>query len=149
VNRRFRLAALERLRETRLEEATRALAAARRAAAGAAAARDAVAAELEAAVPAPRATPSAASAAGSRRELLRDRLADAEQAATAAAQEAQHALQAWQVARADLRIVQTLHARHRAAVAAAEARRDQRVLDDLGAQASLRRVDHDGPEEDR
>jgi flagellar biosynthesis chaperone FliJ len=80
---------------------------------------------------------------------LRDRLADAEQAATAAAQEAQHALQAWQVARADLRIVQTLHARHRAAVAAAEARRDQRVLDDLGAQASLRRVDHDGPEEDR
>ncbi len=144
MNRRFRLASLERLRETRLEEATRALAAARRAAAEAATGRDAIAAELDAAVPAPRATPSAATAAGTRRELLRERLAGAEQAAAAAAQEAQHAVAAWQVARADLRIVQTLHARHRAAVAAAQARRDQRALDDLAAQVAVRRDDrHD------
>ena len=140
MNRRFRLAALERLRETRLEEATRTLAAARRAASEAAAARDAIAAELDAAVPAPRATPSAATSARTRRELLRDRLGDAASAAASAAQEAQHALAAWQLARADLRIVQTLHARHRAAVAAAEARRDQRALDDLAGRAAPRRT---------
>jgi flagellar biosynthesis chaperone FliJ len=140
VNRRFRLAAVERLRETRLEEATRALAAARRAAAAAATARDAIAAELGAAVPAPRATPATATAAGTRRELLRDRLTEAGEAAAAAAQEAQHALAAWQLARADLRIVQTLHARHRAALAAAEARRDQRALDDLAGRAAVHRA---------
>jgi flagellar biosynthesis chaperone FliJ len=149
VNRGFRLAALERLREARLEEATRSLAAARRAVAGALAARDAVAAELAAAVPAPRTTPSAATTAGDRRDLLRERLAGAEQAVAAAATDARDALHAWQQARTDLRIVQTLHARHRAAVATAEARRDQRVLDDLAAQAALRRDGADGTEVDR
>jgi hypothetical protein len=72
--------------------------------------------------------------------------AEAAEAAAAAAQEAQHALAAWQLARADLRIVQTLHARHRAALAAAEARRDQRALDDLAGRAAVRRA---GTEEGR
>jgi flagellar biosynthesis chaperone FliJ len=148
MNRGFRLAALERLRETRLGDATRSLAAARRAVADAAAARDAVAGELAAAVPAPRTTPSGALTAGTRRDLLRERLGAAEDAVGAATTEARHALQVWQQARADLRIVQTLHARHRTAVAAAQARRDQRVSDDLAAQASLRR-DADGTEADR
>jgi flagellar biosynthesis chaperone FliJ len=140
VKRGFRLAALERLREARLDEATRSLAAARRAVADAVAARDAVTAELAAAVPAARTTPSAAATAGTRRDLLRDRLATAEDAIGTATAEARVALQLWQQARADLRIVQTLHARHRAAVAEAQARRDQRVLDDLAAQAGTRRA---------
>jgi flagellar export protein FliJ len=148
VNRGFRLAALERLREGRLDEAIRSLATARRAVTEAAAARDAVAAELGSAVPTARTTPSAAAIAGTRRDLLRERLAMAEDHLAAATGEARDALQVWQQARADLRIVQTLHARHRAAVAAAQARRDQRVLDDLAAQAALRR-DADGTEADR
>jgi flagellar export protein FliJ len=139
VNRGFRLAALERLREARLDEATRSLAAARRAVTEAVAARDAVAAELASAVPATRTTPSAAAAAGTRRDLLRERLAAAEDHVAAATGEARDALHVWQQARADLRIVQTLHARHRATVAAAQARRDQRLLDDLAAQAAVRR----------
>ena len=139
MNRGFRLAALERLRETRLDEATRSLAAARRAVNAAVAARDAVAAELAASVPATRTTPSAAATAGTRRDLLRERLAGAEDTVGAATAEARDALHVWQQARADLRIVQTLHARHRATVAAAQARRDQRVLDDLAAQAATRR----------
>jgi len=139
VNARFRLAALERLRETRLDEATRSLAAARRAVTTAVAARDAVAAELASAVPAARTTPSATATAGTRRDLLRERLAAAEDSLATATGEARDALQVWQQARADLRIVQTLHARHRATVAAAQARRDQRSLDDLAAQAAVRR----------
>ena len=139
MNRGFRLAALERLRETRLDEATRSLAAARRAVTAAVAARDAVAAELASAVPAARTTPSAATTAGTRRDLLRERLAAAEDSLAAATGEARDALQVWQQSRADLRIVQTLHARHHATVAAAQARRDQRVLDDLAAQAAVRR----------
>jgi flagellar export protein FliJ len=148
VNRGFRLAALERLREARLEEATRSLAAARRAVSDAAADRDAVAAELASAVPAARTTPSAAATAGTRRDLLRERLATAQDAVRAATEQARDALQVWHQARTDLRIVQTLHARHRAAVAAAEARRDQRVLDDLAAQVAVRR-DRNGTEADR
>jgi flagellar export protein FliJ len=139
VKRGFRLAALERLREARLDEATRSLAAARRVVAEAVAARDAVAAELAATVPAPRTTPSAAATAGTRRDLLRERLAAAQDAVGTATADARVALHLWQQARADLRIVQTLHARHRAAVAEALARRDQRVLDDLAAQAATRR----------
>ncbi len=141
MNRRFRLAALERLRHIRLEEATRALAAARRAAAGALAARDAVAAQLAATVPAQRTAPGTAASAGERRELLRERLDAARQTADETALEAQQALQVWQVARADLKIVQALHARHRAAVAQALARREQRALDDLAGQVALRRQD--------
>jgi flagellar export protein FliJ len=148
VRRGFRLAALERLREARLDEATRSLAAARRAVAEAVAARDAVAAELATTVPAPRTTPSAAATAGTRRDLLRERLAAAQEAVGSANTDARVALQLWQQARADLRIVQTLHARHRAAVAEAQARRDQRVLDDLAAQAAARR-DANGTEADR
>ena len=148
MNRGFRLAALERLREARLDEATRSLAAARRAVTAAVAARDAVAAELAASVPATRTTPSAAATAGTRRDLLRERLAAAEEAVGAATAESRDALHVWQQARADLRIVQTLHARHRATLAAAQARRDQKVLDDLAAQAGQRR-EADGTEADR
>ena len=140
MHRGFRLAALERLREARLDEATRSLAAARRAVTAAVSTRDAVAAELAASVPATRTTPSAAATAGTRRDLLRERLAAAEDAVGSATAEARVALQLWQQARADLRIVQALHARHRAAVAEAQARRDQRVLDDLAAQAAARRT---------
>jgi flagellar biosynthesis chaperone FliJ len=139
VNRRFRLEPLERLRATELERATRALAAARRALDEAVAVRDGLAAALAVAVPGPHTTPGTATAAGLHREALRARIADAEAARGRAREHVDAALTAWQAARARLRVVENLHDRHRAAMAAADARRDQLVLDDLAAQVALRR----------
>jgi flagellar export protein FliJ len=137
VSRRFRLAPLERLRDARLEEATRALAQARRAFADAGAARDAVAARLAAATPRG-GWPGAAALAGYHRAYLRDRLAEAEAAVTAAAAGVDEALAAWHAARTDVRAVRTLHERYEATLAAADARREQVVLDDLAAGLSFR-----------
>jgi flagellar biosynthesis chaperone FliJ len=139
VNRRFRLEPLERLRGTELEQATRALAAARRALVDAVAARAGLAASLAVAVPGPLTTPGTATAAGLHRDALRARIADADAARAGAQEHVDAALRAWQDARARLRVVENLHDRHRTALAAADARRDQLVLDDLAAQAALRR----------
>jgi flagellar export protein FliJ len=137
VGRRFRLAPLERLRDARLEEATRALAQARRAFTEAGAARDAVAARIPAATP-HGASPDAAALAGYHRAYLRDRLVEAEAAVTAAAEAVGQALAAWHAARTEVRAVRSLHERYRATLAAADARREQLVLDDLAAGATLR-----------
>jgi flagellar protein FliJ len=137
VSRRFRLAPLERLRDARLEEATRALARARRTFSEACAARDAVAIRITGATPLGTA-PDAAALAGYHRAYLRDRRADAEAAVTAAACAVDEALAAWHAARADARAVRTLHERYRATLAAADARREQLVLDDLAAGAVRR-----------
>jgi flagellar biosynthesis chaperone FliJ len=144
VNPRFRLHALERLRTTQLEDATTALAAARRALTDAVAHRDAVAARLARAVQEPRTTPPAAAAAVAHRSVLREKLADADGGRRLAERQLDVAVRAWQDARAGLRAVQTLHDRHRAALAAAAARRDQLVLDDLAAQVALRRAAESG-----
>ena len=138
MNRRFRLASLERLRGTELDGATQALAGARAALTAAVAARDAVAARLARAVPPARSTPDEVSAAALHREALRSRLADADAARQLAEQQVTGAVEAWRVARAGLRAVESLHERHRAALVAAAARTDQLVLDDLAAQVSLR-----------
>ena len=139
MNRRFRLEPLERLRATELEQATRALADARRALADAVTARERLVASLAVAVPGPRTTPGTATAAGLHRDALRARIADADGAVLSAQERLDAALRARQDPRARLRVVEKLHDRHRAALAAADARRDQLVLDDLAAQAALRR----------
>jgi flagellar export protein FliJ len=132
VSRRFRLAPLERLRDARFEQATRALAQARRAFAEAGAARDAVADRITAATPRG-VSPDAAALAGYHRAYLRDRLSEAEAAVAAAARGVDEALATWHAARTDVRAVRTLHERYRATLAAADARREQLVLDDLAA----------------
>jgi flagellar export protein FliJ len=137
VSRRFRLAPLERLRDSRLEEATRALALARRTLTEAGAARDAVAARINGALPRG-ASPDAAALAGYHRAYLRDRLAEAEAAVTAAARGVDDALTTWHAARTEVRAVRSLHERYRATLAAADARREQLVLDDLAAGLSSR-----------
>lgn len=138
MNRRFRLASLERLRGSEVDDATRALAAARGALTAAVTARDAVAARLAGAVPPARSTPHEVAATGVHREALRSRLADADAARQLAEQQVAGAVEAWRAARAGLRAVESLHDRHRAALVAAAARTDQLVLDDLAAQASIR-----------
>ncbi len=138
MNRRFRLGPLERLRAARLDAAAHTLAAARRALGDAMATRDALVARLGAAVPPVRATAEQPAHAGSHRDLLRARLADAEHDIIDAERKVERALGGWRAARAELRAVEALHQRHRAAVAAADARAEQRVLDDLAAQAARR-----------
>jgi flagellar biosynthesis chaperone FliJ len=138
VNRRFRLASLERLRGTELDDAARALAAARVALTAAVATRADVAARIAGAVAPARSTPDEVTGAGRHREALRSRLADADAARQLAEQQLAGAVEAWRAARAGLRAVESLHDRHRAALVAAAARTDQLVLDDLAAQVSLR-----------
>ncbi|HVN14049.1 MAG TPA: flagellar FliJ family protein [Kineosporiaceae bacterium] len=138
MNRRFRLAALERLRGARLDEAARDLATARRLLADAVATRESVTAGLAAAVPPQRATPGQPALAGAHRDLLRARLVDADRQVVDAEREVARALGGWRCARADRKAVEALHRRHRSAVAAADARAEQRVLDDLAARAARR-----------
>jgi flagellar export protein FliJ len=139
VRARFRLAALERVRGTRLETALSVLATARRGVEGAVTAREAIAAQLAAALPPVSASPSEAIRASHHRDRLRAGLADAGRAVADAEREVDLAVAAWRAARAELRAVEALHERHRAARALAGARRDQLVLDDLAAQSALRR----------
>jgi flagellar biosynthesis chaperone FliJ len=134
--RRFRLAALERLRGARLEEAARDLALARRLLADALSRHDALEADLAACMPAARSGRDAVVVAGDRRILLRERLTQSNSDVDSAREHAVTAMGAWRSARADLEVVQALHERHRAAVAADDARRDQRELDDLAATRS-------------
>ena len=59
-------------------------------------------------------------------------------AVTAAARGVDEALATWHAARTDVRAVRTLHERYRATLAAADARREQLVLDDLAAGPAAR-----------
>jgi flagellar export protein FliJ len=137
MSRRFRLAPVERVREARVAEAARALAGARRTFAEAGVARDALAARLASAGPRG-VSPEDEALAGYHRAYLRDRLADAETAVAEAARGVDEALAAWHAARSGLRAVEALHERYRATLAAADARREQIVLDDLAAQTGRR-----------
>jgi flagellar export protein FliJ len=138
VTRRFRLGTLERLRDDRLEEAGHALAAARRAFAEAGRDREDLAGRLAGATTPGSATPEVAALSAFHRAYLRDRLTAADAAVAATARRVEGAIAAWRAARADLRGVQALHQRYRATLAAADARRDQIVLDDLAAGAARR-----------
>lgn len=131
MQRRFRLAAVERLRTAAVDAAATRLGGAQRELAGAVSRHGALGAELATCVPPAVSTSDGVLSAAWRRDQLRDELllaaGQVEQARAALAA----ATAGWQSTRADLRAVELLHERHRAAVAAHDARSEQRTLDDL------------------
>jgi len=129
----FRLAAVERLRTRKLEDAGRALARARQELVQARARQDLLHAHLLGCMPAPAAPPAQVDAVGQRRAQLRDRLAEADAEITRLSVQAEAARDGWLAARGDLRAVEALHERHRIAVRTEQDRRDQRLADDLAA----------------
>ena len=134
--RRFRLETVERLRAARLEAGGRELVAAGAALADARERRDFIAARLLASGLSSRATPEEALSLVARRDLLREQLALAAREVAARVAEAELARVAWLRARSGLRAVEALHERHRRAVRAEQARRDQAETDELAAAAS-------------
>jgi flagellar biosynthesis chaperone FliJ len=149
MSRRFRLSALERLRGGTLADAARALGLARREVAEAQAHRGEVERELKNCdANTPQTAPYAAQSAASRRERLREDLRRAgDRVGTAQSQELA-AVAGWHSARADLRAVEALHERHRLSLVEADARAEQRTLDELAG--AVRRIrpdlDDDWPE---
>lgn len=133
MSRRFRLAALERLRTGALADAARALAAARRDVTAALAHRDQLRRDLDATRAAPHSTPAEHETAAARRHRLREDLARAGERCSAAQSQELAALAAWNAARSDLRAVEALHERHRLAVAEQDARAEQREIDEFAA----------------
>jgi flagellar export protein FliJ len=65
------------------------------------------------------------------KDVLREQIYDAEERIAEHQVEVATAREAWMRARGDLRAVQALHERHRAAVRREQARREQRELDEL------------------
>ena len=137
MNRRFRLATVERLRTARMEAGGRELVAANTAVQAARERRSVIVARLEACHGPLRATPENFISVAGRRERLREELAavDTEVADLMAA--AQRARADWLRARAELRAVQSLHQRHIEALRHEEGRREQAELDDLAGTRSL------------
>jgi flagellar biosynthesis chaperone FliJ len=144
MNRRFRLGALERLRSGKLAEAARALGLARREVTQAQAERGRIQADLQSCDPPPQTAPFAAQAAASRRERLREDLSRAGDRVSHAQSQEVAAVTGWHSARADLRAVEALHELHRAALADADARTEQRMLDELAGATRRARQDLDG-----
>jgi flagellar FliJ protein len=147
MNRRFRLAAVERLRAGKLADAARALGQARRELAAALGYRDRITAELQQTTAAWRSTPAEQQSAEQRRLRLRESLALAGERCAAAQSQELAALAAWNAARSDLRAVEMLHERHRLALAEADARAEQREIDEFAAlshQRTARDTDEDG-----
>lgn len=138
MNRRFRLATVERLRSNGLDRATADLASARTALRAAQESVEALHAAIDACLPSGRVSPADVATAAMRRELLREQVDRAIGDVAAAQQEVARATAAWHTARADLRAVEALHDRHRASVAEQDARREQRLTDDLAVIAAVR-----------
>ena len=136
MNRRFRLATVERLRTARMEAGGRELVAANTAVQAARERRSVLVARLEACHGPRRATPENLISVAGRRDRLREELAavDAEVADLVTA--AQRARTNWLRARAELRAVQSLHQRHVEALRHEEARREQAELEDLAGTRS-------------
>jgi len=137
VNRRFRLRTLHRLRERRLDAAAGELAKARWALAEAQAQHRTLTEAVHACIAPAHATPEQLSGAAVRRDLLRQRVHRAAETVQRRHDELCAALDAWRGARTELRAVEALHERHRQAVAAGDARREQRQADDLASVAVL------------
>ncbi len=131
MNRRFRLAALERLRASAVQESTRALGAARRALEDAQARQARLQEQLAACAAPARCAPQDALALAERRAWLREQLLLGAGQIEEAGAGVTAAVAGWRSARADLEAVEALHERHRHALAADDARREQRALDDL------------------
>jgi len=127
----FRLATLERLRTTALETRGQELHETTLALAGARAAQETLEQALAGAAHAPVATPHGVTWAGHYRERLRVDLARAIEDVARREAEVEQARQAWLEARAELQAVAVLHDRHREAVRADQARREQLEMDDL------------------
>jgi flagellar FliJ protein len=137
MNRAFRLAAVERLRIEQLEAAARALAGANGVVRAARAERDRLAAELHL----DRTRPQMASGEVQINAVYRDRLRmdllDAEIQLEQRAEEAEQARQSWLAAKAGLQAVEALHERHKLALRAADARAEQKELDDLASTKAI------------
>jgi flagellar protein FliJ len=133
MSRKFRLAAVERLRVEELEVAARALAGANGVVRAAQAERDRLAAELHL----DRTRPQMASGEVQINAVYRDRLRmdllDAEIQLEQRAKEAEQARQVWLAAKAGLQAVEALHERHKLALRAADARAEQKELDELAS----------------
>jgi flagellar FliJ protein len=127
----FRLATLERLRTTALEERGQELHAAALALAEGRAAHAAIREALAAGTPPELAAPGAIVRASHYRERLRVELAEAAEEVERLERGVEDARQAWLDARAQLKAVAVLHDRYRQQVRADAARREQAELDDL------------------
>jgi len=133
VNRRFRLAAVEKLRGGKLADAARALGAARREVVAALTHRDQLRGELRTTQASSRSAPYELESAAARRARLREDLARAGERVGLAQGRELAAMAAWNAARSDLRAVEALHERHRLEVADADARAEQKATDELAA----------------
>lgn len=129
----FRLAAVERLRARELDRTGQALAEARQALLEARTTREFMADRLLGCMPGPVATPEQSLVVQQRRVQLAERIALADHEVQVLAERADAARAAWLAARADLRAVEALHERFRAAVHLDARRREQRLVDDLAA----------------
>jgi flagellar biosynthesis chaperone FliJ len=143
VTRRFRLTALERLRSGRLAQAARMLGLARREVAEAESHRQRIEQELAVCAPEVHTSPFVVQAAASRRERLREDLRHAGERVTIAYSRELAAMAGWHSARSDLRAVEALHEQHRLALAQADARAEQRELDELAGIAHRGRASTD------
>jgi flagellar export protein FliJ len=140
MNRRFRLATLERLRTVRLDRAGTELREAAERLRTTIADRDRVLAELLAASAPAVASPEDVQIAGHRRTRLREEHGAAVAAVQTATEALAEAQAAWIQARVELRAVEMLHERHREETRRETARREQRETDEL---AGLRSLDAD------
>ena len=132
MSRGFRLAAVQRLRAHRLEEAGRALAQTRQALLETTARRDLLVERLLASRPTGT-DPAQADTVAQRRAQLRERIADADLRVAELVADVLAARDGWLQARGDLRAVEALHERYRQTVRAERDRREQRLADDLAA----------------
>jgi flagellar biosynthesis chaperone FliJ len=145
VSRRFRLAAVERLRGSTLADAARALGAARRELLAALAQRDGLQRDLRRTTAAWVSSPAEQESAAARRHRLREELNRVGERCAAAQGQELAALAAWNAARADLRAVEMLHERHRMTLAEADVRSQQREADEFAA-LTHRRPDEEDPQ---
>lgn len=140
MNRRFRLATLERLRAAQLDEAGTQLQAAAQVLADAVRKRDELTRALRQATNPDAAPPHEFTTRAVHRERLREERAAAAAEVDVRAEELATAREAWLEARAQLRAVQSLHERHRQALAAADARREQQAADEVAGNLATRRI---------
>jgi flagellar export protein FliJ len=146
MSRRFRLATLERLRASRLDDAGAGLQRAADALETAQRRRDDLTRALRQDRAPQAATPSEVSTHALHRDRLRDERARAVIEVDACAESLAAARQAWLQARAELRAVRSLHDRHRQELAAEDDRREQRAADEVAGNAAARRLGQAGPD---
>lgn len=131
MTRPFRLRTVERLRGLHLDATARALAVARATVETARGERDRLVEQIRTGVPTGTVTPDEVRAAGERRDALREAVTALESRIVALDRDVAVHRERWLAARAALRAVQELHARHRRAAAVEAARAEQRESDDL------------------